>query len=280
MVAGIELVRAFDTLIATYHPHYGFANRCRPDQWPHQCDCSGTTTYLLNRVGIAHGCDGSFAQAREIHAHGSRLTIEQAAHTPGAFLFRGINEGQGGIPGVDHGHVGISRGDGLHSLEGRSHASGVGQFNLWSLDWDYAGMWPGVTASLQQPPPPVPPSGDDMKPVTATTAILTKSEQGRLVLFANGDVKCYGDAHDHGSVPRAGGHIGLPQAWACSVMFTLDEQGYWIATTDGAVFAFGNAVYRKGFGMDVGGNLTLSALVRQSTSYKAIRSDGQIMSPR
>lgn len=139
--------------------HYGSfdcADRCQPNLWPHCMDCSGFTSYVLNSLGVGDGCEGSFAQSRRCHAAGTGLNIEIALGTPGAMLFQGVNEGQGGTPGVDPGHVGFALGDGEHSLEARGHWSGVGMFYARSLVWQYAAMPPGVSRASAPSPKPLP----------------------------------------------------------------------------------------------------------------------------
>lgn len=132
-------------------------SRCHPDQYPHCVDCSGLTSFVLNELGLVEGCTGSFQQAREAHRVGGGFSIDAALNTPGCLLFQGINQGQGGVPGRDPGHVGISAGDGVHTLEARGHWAGVGVFFGRSLVWQWAGMMPGVTTGAA-PMPPVDPS--------------------------------------------------------------------------------------------------------------------------
>lgn len=140
-------------------------SRCTPEVSPHCVDCSGLTSYVLNQLGLAEGCTGSFAQSRECHAAHTGLPIDLAMHTAGAFLFQGVNEGQGGTPGVDPGHVGISAGDGVHTLEARGHWAGVGVFAGRSLVWDWAGMPPGVARITPPAPGPAPSPGPQLPPL-------------------------------------------------------------------------------------------------------------------
>lgn len=160
---GVDVVRAASQILpGTHYGSTDCAHRCHPEWAPHCCDCSGLTSSVFRRIGLvgADYCTGSFQQAIDSHRAGGGMSIEEARHTPGAGLWRGKNQGQGGIPGQDPGHVGISVGDGVHSLEARGHWAGNGLFLLDSLVWDFAGMFAGVvrasgptTEPLPKPPP-------------------------------------------------------------------------------------------------------------------------------
>lgn len=129
--------------------------RCNP--WVSHCmDCSGFTSAILNSLGVGAGCEGSFFQARRFHAAGTGMPFEQAINTPGAFGFQGVNEGEGGVPGVDEGHVVVFVGDGLHTIEARGHWAGVGMFLARSLVYSWCGMPPGVFDPISVPVPPTP----------------------------------------------------------------------------------------------------------------------------
>jgi hypothetical protein len=149
-------------------------------------DCSGFTSYVLNSLGVGDGCEGSFAQSRRCHAAGTGLAFDTALSTPGAMLFQGVNEGQGGQPGVDPGHVGFALGDGVHSLEARGHWSGVGMFVARSLVWQYAAMPPHVSrATAPSPPAPLPPSpvsplGGDHMGMIALPVVPNVTLKGRV----------------------------------------------------------------------------------------------------
>lgn len=155
-VQGWQVVAQASADLRTQGAHYDqCGSRCTVWLWPHCVDCSGLTSGVLNQLALNEGCTGSFQQAIESHHGGERLTLEQALWTPGAFGWQGINEGQGGEPGVDHGHVVIFVGDGVHTLEARGHESGIGLFIATSLVYDYCGMMPGVLRLTSTTPPPV-----------------------------------------------------------------------------------------------------------------------------
>lgn len=165
MATGADVVREASALLRTPGAHYDqCASRCEVWQWPHCVDCSGLTSATLNQLGLNEGCTGSFQQSIESHRVGGGLPFSVAINTPGAFAWEGINQGQGGVPGRDPGHVGIFVGDGTHTLEARGHWAGIGLFFARSLVWDYCGMMPGVTRAdgpipvpLPHPLPPHPP---------------------------------------------------------------------------------------------------------------------------
>ena len=177
---GNDVVRLALATLRIQGVHYGSfdcADRCHPNLYPHCMDCSGFTSFVLNGLGLGVGCEGSFEQAREAHAAGHGLSTSEALLTPGCFLFQGINEGQGGTPGVDPGHVGISAGDGIHTLEARGHEAGVGSFIGTSLLWDWCGMPAGVTRTSSPPVPPstVPPLSTSSKEYPMTMVALPRS---------------------------------------------------------------------------------------------------------
>lgn len=158
MPSGHDVVATAVAILNTPGIHYDqCGSRCFPENQPHCVDCSGLVSAVDRRIGLDHGCEGSFAQMRRVYDAGTQLDIETALHTPGAVLAEGINNGRGGIPGQDPGHIGISVGDGTHSLEARGHWAGTGTFFARSLHWTGAGILPGVTAAAGPAPAPIPP---------------------------------------------------------------------------------------------------------------------------
>lgn len=158
MTTGTDVVREGFQILGIRPIRYGSwdcSARCNP--WVSHCmDCSGFTSAILNALNIGAGCEGSFFQSRRFHAAGTGMPFEQAINTPGAFGFQGINEGQGGTPGVDEGHVVVFVGDGVHTIEARGHWAGVGLFNARSLVYTWCGMPPGAFDPISVPVPPVP----------------------------------------------------------------------------------------------------------------------------
>jgi len=283
---GLDVVHAGEMILAR-HPRYGSydcRDRCHPET--SGCmDCSGFTSAIMRAIGLDWGCMGSFWQSRYFHQHNTGMSIAQAFVTPGAFVFRGPNEGQGALDGskdgVWSGHVGVSKGDNKHSLEARSHSAGTGEFDIRSLTWDWAGMPPGVTNGPPPAPVPDPANGVPVEALDRTDAVYTKLG-GRYVLGADGGVFAYGGtkAPFFGSLPGAGAHLDLTKEWASAIVLTSDEQGYWILTTAGGVGHFGNASYHGDFRKDcTATNYAVELLASSSTGYKAIRYDGTVLSP-
>lgn len=169
MPSGHDVVATAVAILNTPGIHYDqCGSRCFPENQPHCVDCSGLTSAVLRRLGLGeHGCEGSFAQMRRVYAAGTQLDIATAFRTPGAVLAEGVNNGRGGIPGVDPGHIGISVGDGVHTLEARGHWAGVGTFAAGSLRWSGAGVLPGISAGAPPPVPvPLPPLAVQEDPMT------------------------------------------------------------------------------------------------------------------
>ena len=115
------------------------------DPDPKAFDCSELTKWAAARAGTTIP-DGATAQYLYIRDHGGTMTVQQALHTPGALLFHFSHEPRdlGDIPA--DGHVAISLGDGVHTIEARGHAYGTNVFdNAAGRDFDFAGMIPGMS---------------------------------------------------------------------------------------------------------------------------------------
>lgn len=168
LVATMRWLTSPNTNPGVHYGSYDCNDRCHPDIGNHCGDCSGGTSRALELNGAGHGCEGSFAQARRFHDAGTGLSLADALWTPGAFGFVGINEGQGGIPGRDPGHVFMFEGDGLHSLEFRGHEAGVGRFFATSHVVSWCGFPPGIkrTGQVSQP--------DDTEPMAPNLAKIRR----------------------------------------------------------------------------------------------------------
>ncbi len=115
------------------------------DPNPPAFDCSELTKWAAARSGVTIP-DGATAQYLDIRDHGDTMTVQQALHTPGALLFHFGHEPKnlGDIPA--DGHVAISLGDGVHTIEARGHAYGTNVFdNASGRSFNFAGMIPGMT---------------------------------------------------------------------------------------------------------------------------------------
>lgn len=114
------------------------------DPNPKAFDCSELTKWAAARAGVTIP-DGATAQYLDIRDHGDTMTVQQALHTPGALLFHFSHEPKnlGDIPA--DGHVAISLGDGVHTMEARGHAYGTNVFdNASGRDFNFAGMIPAM----------------------------------------------------------------------------------------------------------------------------------------
>ena len=112
---------------------------------PAAFDCEGLVRWAAARVGISMPM-GATAQYLYLRDHGTTMSVQQALHTPGALLFHFSHEPKnlGDIPA--DGHVAISVGDGVHTIEARGHAYGTNVFaNAAGRSFDFAGMIPGMT---------------------------------------------------------------------------------------------------------------------------------------
>jgi hypothetical protein len=115
------------------------------DPNPPAFDCSELTKWAAARSGVTIP-DGATAQYLYIRDHGDTMTVQQALHTPGALLFHFGHEPKnlGDIPA--DGHVAISLGDGVHTIESRGHAYGTNVFdNAAGRSFNFAGMIPGMS---------------------------------------------------------------------------------------------------------------------------------------
>jgi cell wall-associated NlpC family hydrolase len=114
------------------------------DPDPKSFDCSELTLWAAARAGVKIP-DGATAQYLYIRDHGGTMSVQQALHTPGALLFHFGHEPRdlGDIPA--DGHVAISLGDGVHTIEARGHAYGTNVFdNAGGRSFNFAGMIPGM----------------------------------------------------------------------------------------------------------------------------------------
>jgi cell wall-associated NlpC family hydrolase len=120
------------------------ANTNDPD--PKAFDCSELTKWAAARVGVTIP-DGATAQYLYTRDHGTTMSVDQALHTPGALLFHFGHEPKnlGDIPA--DGHVAISLGDGVHTIEARGHKYGTNIFDATGNRagfFNFAGMIPGM----------------------------------------------------------------------------------------------------------------------------------------
>jgi cell wall-associated NlpC family hydrolase len=135
------------TALAQKGKPYIYAAHTQPsDPDPPAFDCSELTKWAAARVGVTIP-DGATAQYLHVREHGTTMSVEEALRTPGALLFHFSHEPRdlGDIPA--DGHVAISVGDGVHTIEARGSKYGTDVFELTSTrkDWfNFAGMIPGM----------------------------------------------------------------------------------------------------------------------------------------
>jgi cell wall-associated NlpC family hydrolase len=127
-------------------PYVYGATALTSDADPKAFDCSELTKWAAARVGVTIP-DGATAQYLYTRDHGTTMSVEQALHTPGALLFHFGHEPKnlGDIPA--DGHVAISLGDGVHTIEARGHKYGTNIFEVKgsrAAFFNYAGMIPGM----------------------------------------------------------------------------------------------------------------------------------------
>jgi cell wall-associated NlpC family hydrolase len=116
------------------------------DPNPPAFDCSELTKWAAARVGDPIP-DGATAQYLYIRDHGRTMSVQQALHTPGALLFHFGHEPKDLSDIPADGHVAISVGDGVHTIEARGHKYGTNVFDATGLRagfFNYAGMIPGM----------------------------------------------------------------------------------------------------------------------------------------
>jgi cell wall-associated NlpC family hydrolase len=126
-------------------PYVYAANAAISDPDPKAFDCSELTKWASARAGVTIP-DGATAQYLYTRDHGTTMTVEQALHTPGALLFHFGHEPRdlGDIPA--DGHVAISMGDGVHTIEARGSKYGTNVFdNAGGRSFNFAGMIPGMS---------------------------------------------------------------------------------------------------------------------------------------
>lgn len=274
MPTGLDLANAQRAVLTIPGAHYGSwdcPHRCNPELWPHCEDCSGSLTAALRNIGIDWGgCLGSFEQARICYAAGGLIPFSVARVTPGALLCQGINQGRGGIPGVDPGHIGVSAGDGLHSYEARGHTAGIGIFRIDSLVWTGCYRARNITygAAPAPTPQPVPPLAvkDDNDMISMPNTHLTPAGRvatarpipsRNLVLLEDG-------ARVDGDMPVAGApastrwwapHTGQIPGWQLVGIVRLP------AEAAGTPYANGSVVARYEFPNNGGSGTYKTAIV-------------------
>lgn len=120
-----------------------------------------------------------------------------------------------------------------------------------------------------------------VKRTERTRAVLTKDDTGRYYLGADGGVFCFGSARFHGSIvslviAKTSTALDLTKDWAIDLQLTPTENGYWILTRLGSIFAFGDAKYLGSFHKLCNDTNPMVELIPSGgASYMGMRWDGQ-----
>ena len=125
-------------------PYVWGASTSPTDPNPKAFDCSELTKWAAERVG-AKLPDVASAQYLYLKQHNALIPVSQALHTPGALLFHFDHEPKNLADDPSAGHVAISLGDGVHTIEARGHAYGTNVFaNAAGRGFNFAGVIPGM----------------------------------------------------------------------------------------------------------------------------------------
>lgn len=148
-----------EAIAAGPYYYYQGPGRCDPLNSGY-ADCSGQVVASYRHIGFDMVCTGSFQLAIWAHQEHRGISYDQARSTRGALCWIGINEGQGGVPGRDPGHIGWSLGNGL-TCEARNSRVGIVIADFDWRGWDYFALPPFLNYSAvvepEQPEKPEPP---------------------------------------------------------------------------------------------------------------------------
>lgn len=200
------------------------SDRCNPAA-SGCADCSGLVCASVRSQGRQVACLGSFAIARICHQAGLGLSLEDARAERGALVFIGTHEGQGGIAGVDPGHVARSLGNGL-VVEARNHRAGILVGNFDNRGWVYGAHDPWLWKPGSPPKPlPVPVQEEDMQIISlgddaasntepTLTFVFKGGPTGRGVILSQYEARVAWDVNHGDDAPLGGTHdpktIGIP----------------------------------------------------------------------
>jgi cell wall-associated NlpC family hydrolase len=125
-------------------PYVWGASASPMDPNPKAFDCSELTKWAAERVGVPLP-DVASAQYLYLKQHNALIPVSQALNTPGALLFHFDHEPKNLADDPSAGHVAISVGDGVHTIEARGHAYGTNVFaNAAGRGFNFAGVIPGM----------------------------------------------------------------------------------------------------------------------------------------
>jgi cell wall-associated NlpC family hydrolase len=115
------------------------------DPDPKSFDCSELVKWSAGRAGVTLD-DGSWNQYLQLQSGGHTISVEEAAHTPGALLFSFSSAPTPGAGRPEEAHVAISLGDG-RTIEASSPETGVGIHKVGHR-FNYAAVIPGLSDSM------------------------------------------------------------------------------------------------------------------------------------
>jgi cell wall-associated NlpC family hydrolase len=115
------------------------------DPDPKSFDCSELVKWSAGRAGVTLD-DGSWNQYLQLQSGGHTISVEEAAHTPGALLFSFSSPPTPGAGRPEEAHVAISLGDG-RTIEASSPETGVGIHHVGHR-FNYAAVIPGLSDGL------------------------------------------------------------------------------------------------------------------------------------
>jgi cell wall-associated NlpC family hydrolase len=127
-------------------PYVYAATAATSDPDPDAFDCSELTKWAAARAGLTIP-DGATAQYLHARDHGTTMSVEEALRTPGALLFHFSHEPRDLSDIPPDGHVAISVGDGVHTIEARGRKYGTGVFDATGsrAPWfNFAAKIPGM----------------------------------------------------------------------------------------------------------------------------------------
>jgi hypothetical protein len=167
-----DLIRVLDAYRG--RPYSTSAARFGPDVF----DCSGYMVFGLRRIGFTNVPTVSSTQARWSYNAGLELSVPNGLRTRGAFLFMGRNRGLEGF-GPD-GHVALSLGDGVSTIETPAPGRVSGYHRRSPGSWSGAGRIPGLVYGAAPPPPPPP------RPATVNGMLARNKDTGEIWLIGPG----------------------------------------------------------------------------------------------
>ncbi len=124
-------------------PYVWGASASANDADPDAFDCSELVKWAAARAGVDVP-DGTWLQYLHLKEQGALVSVEDAARTPGALVFRFSSEPVPGGGRPSEAHMAISMGDG-RTIEAKGLAYGVVQDDIAGRGFEYAAVIPGLS---------------------------------------------------------------------------------------------------------------------------------------